>query len=54
MYGTRCSLVGRIGTGNRRDFSSDYVFTEVRLLSLQLGGRGRQCSRKEERKGVNR
>lgn len=54
MYGTRCSLVGRFGTGNRRNFSSDYVFTEVRLLSLQLGGRGRQCSRKEERKGVNR
>ena len=30
-------------------------FSEMRRLSLELGdgGRGRQCSRKEERKGVN-
>ena len=54
MYGTRCSLAGWFGTGNRRNFSSDYLFTEVRLLSLQLWETGRQCSREEERKGVSR
>lgn len=54
VYGTRCSLVGWFRTGNGKNFSFDYVFTEVRILSLQLGETGRQCSRKEKRKGVNR
>lgn len=39
---------------NRRNFSSDYVFTEVRILSLHLGETGKQCSREKERKDVNR